>query len=145
MPSDTESQPERPTDGHVQRLRGPKKPPKNRVAEHRERKNMTQAQLAALCNSTVQQICRIELGQRALSGRWLTLLSDALGVPKGALLLDPASDGTSPPICDIVEDSLERMLLAFWRDLPNEGKRAVFLAVTEWAHRRADRPAARSA
>ena len=121
------------------------KPAKNRVKEHRERKSMTQAQLAALCNSTVQQICRIELGQRPLSGHWLTLLSEALAVPKGALLLDPSSDGTSPPVCDIVEDSLERMLLAFWRDLPNEGKRAVFAAVTEWAHRRTDRPAARSA
>src|SRR3954464_13802652 len=122
-----------------------KKAPKNRVAEHRERKGMTQAQLAALTASTVQQICRIELGQRPLSGHWLTLLSEALAVPKGALLLDPATDGDAPPPCDIVEDSLERMLLQFWRDLPSEGKKAVFAAVTEWATRRTDRPAARSA
>jgi transcriptional regulator with XRE-family HTH domain len=122
-----------------------KKAPKNRVAEHRERKGMTQAQLAALCDTTVQQICRVELGHRPLSGQWLTRLSEALAVPKGALLLDPGSDGDAPPVCDIVEDSLERMLLSFWRDLPNEGKRAVFAAVTEWANRRNNRPAARSA
>lgn len=118
---------------------------KNRIREHRERRGLTQAQLAALCDVNVQQLCRIELGQRPLSGRWLGLLSEALGVPKGALLLNPVDDDAEPAPSDIVEDSLERMLLAFWRDLSHEGKRAVFAAVTEWANKRTERPAARSA
>lgn len=108
---------------------------KNRIREHRERRGLTQAQLAALCGANVQQLCRVELGQRPLSDRWLGLLSEALAVPKGALLLDPSTDGAAPPPCDIVEDSLERMLLSFWRDLPNEGKRAVWAAINDWANR----------
>ena len=119
---------------------------KNRIREHREMRGLSQAQLAAMCNTSLQQISRLELGQRVVSGHWLTLLSKALNVPKGALLLAPSGDGTEPIDCDIVQDGLERMLLSFWRDLPNEGKRAVLKSVTTWANDTVGRaPAARSA
>jgi len=94
---------------------------------------MTQQQLADACGCYVTAISKLENGHRAISGKWLGLLSTALQVPKAALLRTEARDGTEPVDCDIVLDSMERTILRFWRGLPQEGQDYVLRAATTWA------------
>ena len=50
----------------------------NRIAEMRKRRGLSQAALAALCNTSNQQISRLETSKRELSVQWLVRLGRAL-------------------------------------------------------------------
>jgi len=100
----------------------------NRIKEHRLRRGLSQAELAKLCDTHPIEICRIETGKRRITVDWLDRLSRALGVPRTALLANAAE----PLDRDFAKDDLERTILRFWRNLPEEGKDAVLLAVTGW-------------
>ena len=52
----------------------------NRIREEREKKGWSQSELAERCNTTNQQISRLEAGQRELTLSWMERLGRALGV-----------------------------------------------------------------
>lgn len=52
----------------------------NRIREQREKKGLSQADLAEKCATTKQQIGRLEAGRRKLSRVWLTKIAKALEV-----------------------------------------------------------------
>lgn len=54
--------------------------PSNRIRELREERGWSLEQLAERCNTTNQQISRLERGQRELTLRWMQRVASALGV-----------------------------------------------------------------
>jgi transcriptional regulator with XRE-family HTH domain len=63
-----------------------KKQPKNRIAEERKAKGMTQQDLADAVGSHWITISKLERGRIKLTTEWLEKLATPLGVPPGALL-----------------------------------------------------------
>lgn len=61
-------------------------PDENFVAAWRERKGLTQAQLAERIDTTNSVVSLLEAGKRQLSPKWLRRIGAALGVPVGYLL-----------------------------------------------------------
>ncbi|WP_417449580.1 XRE family transcriptional regulator [Kordiimonas sp.] len=62
----------------------------NRLKEIRERKGLSQTELADAIGTTQGQIYKLESGSVRLSDVWLERLAPVLGVPQGALLSDGA-------------------------------------------------------
>ena len=107
----------------------------NRIKEHRQRLGLTCAAVAEAAGMSTMQVNRIERGVRRLNEASARKLCVALGVTENELFCEP--DGTSgePGRRDNLHglDVSERMLVRFWRMLPDEEKDFVFLHVTRWA------------
>ena len=58
----------------------------NRIRQERTKRGLTQAELADRCNTTNQQISRLEAGQRELTQSWLERLARALDINPVRLL-----------------------------------------------------------
>lgn len=61
----------------------------NRLKQIRQDLGMTQQQLAELCDTSNQQIQRLEAGERRLSDVWIEKISTALKIPVWYLFVDP--------------------------------------------------------
>lgn len=58
----------------------------NRLRELREARGYTQADLGELCNTSSQQIGRLEKGERRLTDDWMVRIGKALNVPPYSLM-----------------------------------------------------------
>ncbi|MCA6305263.1 MAG: helix-turn-helix transcriptional regulator [Phenylobacterium sp.] len=63
---------------------------KNRIRELREAAGLSQQQLADRAGTSQPQVDRLEKGERKLTADWMRRLSEALGVPMGAILTEHA-------------------------------------------------------
>lgn len=68
---------------------GPKNPPRLFIAEWRERRNLTQEQLAARIGSTKSSISRWETGERDITLGALSAVAEAIGCAVPDLYRDP--------------------------------------------------------
>lgn len=69
----------------------------NRIREWRERRGLSQIELAEKVNTSSQQIGKLEAGARRLAQNWMERLAEALGCAPADLLpggAGPDSDGT---------------------------------------------------
>jgi transcriptional regulator with XRE-family HTH domain len=85
----------------------------NRMRTYRLEAGLTLEQLAERMGTSVQQVSRLEKGQRKLTQDWMLRAAAALGIPPAALF-----DTAQPPdVGEMVKDRSEISLLRFWRDL----------------------------
>ena len=106
----------------------------NRIKEHRERLGLSQEKLATLTKTSTQQISRLERSERSLKDEWLVRLSHAMGVSKADLLSDAfVRPRRLPDPSNLVQDDVERTLLAFWRKLSPEAKDVIIGMTHVWA------------
>jgi transcriptional regulator with XRE-family HTH domain len=77
---------------------GPKRPHRHYLREWRERRGLTQQQLAERLDTGADQISRWESGKRGMSADVLFALSEALNIEVVQLFRDPAS----PSIDDLL-------------------------------------------
>ena len=108
----------------------------NRIREIRNELNWTQDQLAEACDTSYQQISRLERAERRLNDAWLTKLSKATGRPKAAFLVDVGFPGAPPSQGDLVKGAIESRLIEFWRQLENREQDIILALVDGWARRR---------
>jgi transcriptional regulator with XRE-family HTH domain len=87
----------------------PKDPERNHLKAWREKKRMTQAQLAEAINTNGAVISLLEAGERRLSDKWLRRIGPVLGVPPGWLL-------------DHHPDEISGDILEVWSDIPEENR-----------------------
>ena len=88
----------------------------NRLREWRERRSLTQEQLAEAVDTTPLVIANFELGKRGMSDRWLLVLSRALGIERSELVV------ATPP------EDVSAELLDAWAKIP-EARRPQALAM----------------
>lgn len=86
---------------------------KNPIYAMRVQKKMTQKDVAEAIGASVQQISKLENGERKLAPEWLERLSKALNCSKGELL---GEEGVSEE---------EREILDMYKNLTPEKKQAV--------------------
>lgn len=86
---------------------------KNPIYAMRVQKKMTQKDVAEAIGASVQQISKLENGERKLAPEWLERLSKALNCSKGELL---GEEGVSEE---------EREILNMYKNLTPEKKQAV--------------------
>lgn len=67
----------------------------NRIKELRLERGLTLEELAEMVGTSLQQISRLELGDRRLSEKWMRPIARALGVSPGDLLSDATPDPVS--------------------------------------------------
>jgi len=85
----------------------------NQMRTYRLEAGLTLEQLAERMGTSVQQVSRLEKGQRKLTQDWMLRAAAALGIPPAALF-----DTAQPPdVGEMVKDRSEISLLRFWRDL----------------------------
>ena len=93
----------------------------NRLREWREARGMTQEELAEAVGATPLVIANFELGQRGMSERWLLVLSRALNVERGDLVLAaPAPEEASSELLEIwarIPEHRRRQALAMLRSM----------------------------
>jgi transcriptional regulator with XRE-family HTH domain len=87
----------------------PKDPEQNHLRAWRERRRMTQAQLAEAINTNGAVISLLEAGERRLSDKWLRRLGPVLGIPPGYLL-------------DHHPDDVPNDILEIWAEIPEENR-----------------------
>lgn len=108
----------------------------NRIKEHRKRLGWTQEKLAALADTSVQQISRLEKSQRGLDDKWLERLGRAMGIAKADLLSDAFRvPGRASSKSDLAKDDREADIIHVWRLLSTEDQGliiAMIKAVREW-------------
>lgn len=108
----------------------------NRIQEWRKRRGLTLEELAPLCDTSPQQINRLELSTRRLSDKWLARLSTALSVPKASLLIDDfVPPSPTPREGDFAKNDTERRLLNFWRALSPQAQDFILETIDRWADR----------
>lgn len=90
----------------------------NRIRELREARGLTLEQISERVETSVQQISRLERGDRRLTDEWMRKIARALGVPPAALLADSAPDDLQ-----IAKNAEEATLLRFWRLLDEPERR----------------------
>lgn len=100
----------------------PKAKPKypNRIKELRNAAGLTLLQVADGAGTTLQQIQRLERGERGLTDKWMARLAPALGVKPAALLADQ-----EPDTREFAKSVDEVLLLRFWRSLDMRDKRVI--------------------
>lgn len=64
----------------------------NRIKALRLERGLTLEELAEMVGTSLQQISRLELGERRLSEQWMRPIARALGVSPGDLLIDTPPD-----------------------------------------------------
>jgi transcriptional regulator with XRE-family HTH domain len=84
----------------------------NRIRELRLQRNLTLEEVADGAGTSVQQISRLELGDRRLTDDWMRRIAPALGVQPADLLARSGPDDR-----EVVQNLEERKLLLFWRGL----------------------------
>lgn len=77
----------------------PEFPNENFVAAWRERRGMTQQQLADAIGTTGSVVSLLESGSRQLSPKWLRRIAAAFGIPTG-FLLEHHPDNVPPDVLD---------------------------------------------
>ena len=93
----------------------------NMLRKLREAVGLTQAELATRCNTTNQQISRLENGQVALNDRWLRVLGAALYVNPSEILIFDDDAVPSVPVpagfqdLDCLRQAIETAELALHR------------------------------
>jgi transcriptional regulator with XRE-family HTH domain len=92
----------------------------NRIKQLRLDNGMTLKQVAANAGTSVQQIYKLERGDRRLTDDWMRRISRALGVPVAALLPDLPVDNRQ-----FVEDPEEIKVLRWWREMGPEERRMI--------------------
>ncbi len=99
-------------------------PMANKIRAIREELGFTQGQVADAAGTTIQQLSRLERGDRRLTDEWMRRIAKALGVPAQALLSDePPNQGQiieQPKKIRLRPDEIG--LIRFWRTLDIEGK-----------------------
>lgn len=95
----------------------------NRIKELRNGLGLTLDEVAARAGTSLQQVQRLEKGERRLTDDWMRRLGKALGVHPSALLSDslPNSDR-------VAQDAEDALVLRFWHSLDPTEKR-MFAAV----------------
>lgn len=88
---------------------------KNRIKELRQKKLWSQAELAARCETSTQQIQRLEAGTRRLSDFWMEKLAAAFEIPAWQLIEDPAA---------VLNGPVEKKQGADFEDQAQQGYRA---------------------
>ena len=92
---------------------------KNRIAEIRKKRGLTQSQLAELTDTSTPQIQRLETGNRRLNMDWLEKISKALECEPAELIAPKAK-----------QDPVEKELLNKFRQMPLH-QRHTFLKVAD--------------
>jgi len=88
----------------------------NRIRELRAARGLTLEQLAQETGTSVQQLSRLEKGDRRLTEGWMRRIAPALSVRPADLLTD-----TTPNDGELIKHPEELRVLRFWRLLaPNE-------------------------
>ena len=77
---------------------------KNALFQIREKKGLTQKDVADLIGTTPNQISRLETGNRKLAPEWLERLSSALKCTKAELLGEEPEAGLNPEELKLLED-----------------------------------------
>ena len=77
---------------------------KNALFDIREKKGLTQKDVAELIGTTANQISRLETGTRKLAPEWLERLSVALKCTKAELLGEEPEAGLNPEEQKLLED-----------------------------------------
>jgi transcriptional regulator with XRE-family HTH domain len=85
----------------------------NQLRAYRLDAGLTLEQLAERMGTSVQQVSRLEKGQRKLTQDWMMRASAALGIPPAALFDAPRS----PDVGETLKDRSEISLVRFWRGL----------------------------
>jgi len=98
----------------------PLSPMPNRIRELRIARNLTLEYVADRVGTSVQQISRLELGNRRLTDNWMRRIASAIGVQPADLFTDSGPDDR-----EIVQSPQEIKLLRFWRLLSIEEKRMI--------------------
>lgn len=82
----------------------------NRIKQVRKSRGLSQADLGKLCNTSDQQISRLESGQRQLTEEWMNKIGAALGVPGYTLMAD--APPPPPPLDpDILRLAISQILM----------------------------------
>jgi transcriptional regulator with XRE-family HTH domain len=92
----------------------------NRLRELRTAHQLTLEQVAERAGTSVQQISRLELGERRLTDEWMRRLATALGVHPFELLVPDTKDRHGSP-----QDLQDLEILRAWRLLNREERRIV--------------------
>lgn len=77
----------------------------NRIKELREQRDLTLQQIADAAGTSLQQIHKLENGDRRLTDEWMRRIAPALGVHPAALLIEFSESKHS------VNESVEEVLL----------------------------------
>lgn len=75
----------------------------NRLREIREIKKMTLEQVAKGAETSIQQVQRLEKGDRRLTTVWITRLSKALGVRPSEIVPDLADESYPPDAQELLD------------------------------------------
>lgn len=94
----------------------------NRIRELRQARSLSLEEVARMAGTTIQQISRLERGQRRLTDDWMHRIAAALSVPPADLLPRRAKVEQ-----EIVESLEELKVLRWWRAMSREQK---FLVIT---------------
>lgn len=92
----------------------------NRIKELRESRGLTLEQVAQVAGTSLQQVQRLERGQRRLTDVWMRRLAPAFGVVPAALLSNHEPDNR-----EFAQNAQEIALLRFWRLLDDSEKRLI--------------------
>jgi transcriptional regulator with XRE-family HTH domain len=92
----------------------------NRLRELRTAHQLTLEQVAERAETSVQQILRLELGERRLTDDWMRRIATALGVHPFELLVPDTKDRHGSP-----QDLQDLEILRIWRLLSREERRIV--------------------
>ena len=84
----------------------------NRIRELRHARRLSLVETARLAGTTVQQLSRLELGERRLTVDWMQRIAVALGV-RPADLLPQAGE----QIGEFIQSGVERNLIRWWRTM----------------------------
>lgn len=92
----------------------------NRIRPLRLARRLTLEEVAERVGTSVQQLSRLELGDRRLNEDWMRRIATALGVGPADLFADSTPDNREP-----VEIREEAALIRFWRLLTLDEKRMI--------------------
>lgn len=77
---------------------------KTQIYSLRQKKGLTQRQIAEAIGTTPTQVSKLENGTRKLAPEWLERLSSALGCTKAELLGEEPEAGLNPEELKLLED-----------------------------------------
>ena len=81
----------------------------NRIAELRKGRNLSRQKMAEMVGTSVEQVRRLEVGERRLSDVWIERIAAALDIPPQELI----SESRLP-----TEDELQKMIDLALREVP---------------------------
>jgi transcriptional regulator with XRE-family HTH domain len=102
----------------------------NRIRELRHARRMSLVETARLAGTTVQQLSRLELGERRLTIDWMDRIAAALGVSPAELLPEAGKK-----VGEFVQSSIELNLLRFWRGLSAQEKLWLVAVASSYGYR----------